>query len=267
MNRALTTSAPTRDSQMSRRFNAIDERVRAIGTRMGAQEMEYPALIARPVLVQAEYDQAFPHLLMSATCLHTSRGERPEDRAPAEPAAEWCLSPAVCFHAYAHLAGQVLGERLAITARGRCFRSETLNEPGVRQIEFEMREIVFIGAPAWVSASLEKAREQVEALAGELGLPGDWRPAEDPFFLPSAMHKAVMQRLLEVKLEYQLRDPSALALASVNRHGAFFGQRFAISGPTGEPVHTGCVAIGLDRWCRHADAADTTTRRAACLAS
>lgn len=267
MNRALTTSAPTRDGQMSRRFNAIDERVRAIGTRMGAQEMEYPALIARPVLVQAEYDQAFPHLLMSATCLHTSRGERPEDRAPAEPAAEWCLSPAVCYHAYAHLAGQVLGERLAITARGRCFRSETLNEPGVRQIEFEMREIVFIGAPAWVSASLEKAREQVEALAGELGLPGDWRPAEDPFFLPSAMHKAVMQRLLEVKLEYQLRDPSALALASVNRHGAFFGQRFAISGPTGEPVHTGCVAIGLDRWCRHADAADTTTRRAACLAS
>ncbi len=267
MNRALTTSAPTRDSQMSRRFNAIDERVRAIGTRMGAQEMEFPALIARPVLVQAEYDQAFPHLLMSATCLHTSRGERPEDRAPAEPAAEWCLSPAVCYHAYAHLAGQVLGQRLAITARGRCFRSETLNEPGVRQIEFEMREIVFIGAPAWVSASLEKAREQVEALAGELGLPGDWRPAEDPFFLPSAMHKAVMQRLLEVKLEYQLRDPSALALASVNRHGAFFGQRFAISGPTGEPVHTGCVAIGLDRWCRHADAADTTTRRAACLAS
>ena len=267
MKRSPTTSAPARDSDASRRFNAIDERVRAIGTRRGAKVMDYPALIARPVLVQAEYDQAFPHLLLSATCLHSSSGVGLEDHEPAGPAAEWCLSPAVCYHVYAQLAGQVLGEGLAITARGRCFRSETLNEPGVRQIEFEMREIVFIGAPAWVSASLEKAREQVEALAGELGLPGDWRPAEDPFFLPSAMHKAVMQRLLEVKLEYQLRDPSALALASVNRHGAFFGQRFAISGPTGEPVHTGCVAIGLDRWCRHAETTDLTARRAACLAS
>ena len=264
MNRALTTSAPTRDSQMSRRFNAIDERVRAIGTAMGALEMEYPVLIARPVLAQAEYDQAFPHLLMSAACRHSLSPGACEHT---EPAAEWCLSPAVCYHTYAQLAGQVVDDGLAITARGRCFRAEHECLPGVRQIEFEMREIVFVGSPAWVSASLEKAREQVESLAGELGLPGDWRPAEDPFFLPSAMHKAVMQRLLEVKLEYQLRDPSALALASVNRHGAFFGQRFAISGPTGEPVHTGCVAIGLDRWCRHAETTDLTARRAACLAS
>jgi hypothetical protein len=86
----------------------------------------------------------------------------------------------------------------------------------------------------------------------ESGLAGEWRPATDPFFLPSAMHKAVMQRILEVKLEYQLHRANDLALASINRHGAFFGQRFSISGPTGEPAHTGCVAVGLDRWCRHA---------------
>jgi len=229
--------------------------------------MEYPVLIARPVLVQAEYDQAFPHLLMSARNEDGPPVAANRDREPGGPAAMWCLSPAVCYHAYAQLAGQVMRTSAAITARGRCFRSEATSEPGVRQIEFEMREIVFIGSPAWVDTCLETARTRVEALAAELGLAGDWRPATDPFFLPGAMHKAVMQQLLEVKLEYQLRSANHLALASINRHGAFFGQRFAICGPTGEPLHTGCVAVGLDRWYRHAAPSLPTPRRSTCLAS
>jgi hypothetical protein len=61
-----------------------------------------------------------------------------------------------------------------------------------------------------------------------------------------------MQRLLEVKREYVLRGDTPLALASVNRHGAFFGERFRITTSDGEPVHTACVAVGLDRWWRHA---------------
>lgn len=260
-------SAPTRDAALALRFDAIDERVRAIGTAMGAREMEYPVLIARPVLAQAEYDRAFPHLLMSARNEDVpvaAAGPGSESDVPADG---WCLSPAVCYHTYAQLAGQVTPNGAAITARGRCFRSEAASEPGVRQIEFEMREIVFIGSPAWVDACLETARTRVEALAVELGLAGEWRPATDPFFLPSAMHKAVMQRLLEVKLEYQLPRANHLALASINRHGAFFGQRFSISGPTGEPAHTGCVAVGLDRWCRHTASSLPTQRRSTCLAS
>jgi len=259
-------SAPTRDAAMARRFGVIDERVRAIGIGMGAHEMEYPVLIPRPVLAQAEYDRAFPHLLMSVGNERVPVVASGPD-SEAHPANGWCLSPAVCYHAYAQLAGQVMHTGFAITARGRCFRSEATSEPGSRQIEFEMREIVFIGSSAWVDTCLETARTRVEALAVESGLAGEWRPATDPFFLPSAMHKAVMQRLLEVKLEYQLHRANDLALASINRHGAFFGQRFSISGPTGEPAHTGCVAVGLDRWCRHAAPSYPTERRSTCLAS
>ena len=197
-------SAPPRSEAMARRFDAIDERVRAIGTAMGACEMQYPVLIAKPVLAQAEYDQAFPHLLMSASveALPASEANRSE---PCSPEAGWCLSPAVCYHAYAQLAGQTIDGGVSITARGRCFRSEAHSEPGVRQIEFDMREIVFVGSAVWVDACLETARAHVEALALELGLIGDWQPATDPFFLPTAEGKAIMQRLLSVKLEYQLR--------------------------------------------------------------
>jgi hypothetical protein len=67
-----------------------------------------------------------------------------------------------------------------------------------------------------------------------------------------------MQRLLKVKLEYQWPQAGGLALASINRHGAFFGQRFDIATPDGEPVHTMCIAVGLDRWAHHAPCEEVT---------
>jgi hypothetical protein len=236
-------SAPTRSEDELRMLNDIDVRVRSVAASFGAHEVQYPALIAREVLEQAEYPQAFPHLLMSACrCALVEDGDT----------SEWCLSPAVCYHTYAQLAGRVLEVPAVITARGRCFRAERGLAPGVRQIEFEMREIVMLGASAWVDASAEAARLAIEAIAGDMSLTGEWQAAEDPFFLPAAAGKALMQRLLKVKVEYQWPGPGGLALASVNRHGAFFGQRFDIATPDGQPVHTACIAVGLDRWAGHA---------------
>jgi hypothetical protein len=236
-------SAPTRSEDELRILSGIDVRVRSIAASFGAHEVQYPALIARGVLEQAEYPQAFPHLLMSA-CRSAFLEDADTD--------EWCLSPAVCYHTYAQLAGRVLEAPAVITARGRCFRAERGLAPGVRQIEFEMREIVMLGVPAWVEASAEVARVAIEAIAAEMSLTGHWQAAEDPFFLPAAAGKALMQRLLKVKVEYQWPGPGGVALASVNRHGSFFGQRFDIVTPDGQPVHTACIAVGLDRWAHHA---------------
>jgi hypothetical protein len=116
-----------------------------------------------------------------------------------------------------------------------------------------MREIGFAGPAAWVDAEVDAASRRVEALARSLGLRGEWRAAEDPFFIPLAEGKALMQRLLKVKVEYQSLDYGGLALASVNRHGPFFSRRFQIAAASGEPVHTACVAVGLDRWSKHAE--------------
>jgi hypothetical protein len=250
-------AAPTRDAEQITVFERIDGRLREIAASLGAAERQYPALIARPVLDRAGYPRAFPHLLMCAGRSAPREGT-PGLTAPEDGVVTgcddvvggdaWCLSPAVCYHAFADLAGRVIEDAVVLTARGRCFRAERDTAPGTRQIEFEMREIVLVGPIDWIDASTEAARLAIQATAAEMGLSGDWQAAEDPFFLPAAAGRAMMQRLLKVKLEYQSPRAGGLALASINRHGLFFGQRFGILTGEGDPVHTACVAIGLDRW-------------------
>jgi hypothetical protein len=225
---------PRTDTEQAR-FDVIDAEIDWIARGLGARGVHYPALIGRSALERAGYPESFPHLLLSASrsdCSSTA----------------WCLSPAVCYHVYEQFAGQALTEPLALTARGLCFRGEQGTAPGIRQIEFEMREIVFLGPSDWVLAQSRAAVDRLTTLAGRLGLCGEWQPAEDPFFLPAAAGKALMQRLLGVKEEYRSGGPDGLALASVNRHGTFFGDRFGIGLADGSAVHTACVAVGLDRW-------------------
>jgi hypothetical protein len=111
-----------------------------------------------------------------------------------------------------------------------------------------MREIVVFGSPVWIDGMVNLIRNRLELVARRFDLHGEWEVAEDPFFLPSAAGKALMQRLLKVKLEYQWPRAGGLALASINRHGTFFGERFRIAMPDGQPIHTACIAVGLDRW-------------------
>jgi hypothetical protein len=265
MNGPFLQSVPIRTGLELARYEHIDERVRQIGLSFGGREAQYPALIATDVLQQAEYPRAFPHLLMFASRLAQPEAvESQHDLSSNQAMTEWCLSPAVCYHAYANLAGCVLREPTVITARGTCFRYERERAPGIRQVEFAMREIVLLGSPEWVTTSADGLACAIESLAGELGLAGVWRAAADPFFLSAAKGKAILQRLMEVKREYQSLDHSGLALASVNRHGPFFGQRFQITAPDGEPVHTACVAVGLDRWWWHGRLPQVTEEAITC---
>jgi hypothetical protein len=245
------TSSPVRQGRELERLGCVDRKLVDLAASLGAVERQYPALIARGALERAEYPRAFPHLLMAAAPLAAA------DRDPSclmdrdnLGAPEWILSPAVCFHLYAELAANELLVPTFVTARGRCFRHEADVRPGIRQIEFEMRELVLAGPKEWVEDQVEAARTRIDALAQTLGLAGTWEIAEDPFFLPAARGKALLQRLNETKREYQSRnsDPPGLALASVNRHGSFFGERFGITDRDGQPIHTACLAIGLDRW-------------------
>ena len=66
------------------------------------------------------------------------------------------------------------------------FRNEAALSPGIRQLEFDMREIVLLGPHVWVEETAQQGQRQLECLARSLGLEGDWVVAEDPFFLPAA---------------------------------------------------------------------------------
>jgi hypothetical protein len=129
----------------------------------------------------------------------------------------------------------MLEEPKTVTARGRCFRHEATIDPGRRQIEFEMREIVLLGSAEWIATAVPVWKDRLDQLLQTAALAGSWQVAEDPFFLPSAKGKALMQRLMETKMEYCSAGSEPVALASINRHGDFFGQRFSI-------------AAGLDRF-------------------
>jgi hypothetical protein len=244
MSRPYRQSAPVRSGPELAWHEYVDQRVRAVALSFEARETQYSALIAADVLEQAEYPQAFPHLLLAAASYHSSRVELPSKRAESG----WCLSPAVCYHVYAHLAGAAVSEPIVLTARGTCFRDENHCAPGIRQVEFAMREIVLLGPAHWVLETADVIAHAIESLARELRLEGEWRAATDPFFLPAARGKAALQRLTGAKHEYQLRDDTALAIASVNRHGTFFGRRFHITAADGDPIHSACIAVGLDRW-------------------
>ena len=250
----MNTAAPIRTDAALSRFERLDAAFLAWARDWRAEQARFPALIAASVLARAEYPAAFPHLLMSA-CACTDPGRPAAALLGAdnlEPTG-WLLSPAVCHHAYARWAGETLpaGDSRILTARGRCFRRETGFVPGRRQIEFEMREIILCGPPAWIAPLLAEARGRIDALGAAAGFTGTWSAAEDPFFLPAAQGRALLQRIRETKTEFLVNIPGGgdpLALASINRHETFFGERFAIRLSDGSPAHTACIAFGLDRW-------------------
>ena len=43
-------------------------------------------------------------------------------------------------------------------------------------------------------------------------------------------------------------ETKMLACGSINLHGSFFGTRFDIKDAENNPVHTGCVGLGIERW-------------------
>jgi hypothetical protein len=230
-------------------LETLDAGLRAWALEQGGEEERYPVLIDSGKLARAGYPDAFPHLLMTAAVMRDPAVAMSDANIAAT---DWCLSPAVCYHTYAGLEGCTLDPGVIITARCHCFRNEEPAAliPGRRQIEFQMRELVLVGEPSWIEEHLRTLQPEVEALAQAHGLDGAWCPANDPFFLPRARGKAQMQRLLGTKIEWCL--PDGLAIASINRHGAFFGERFHIRTTEGAAAHSACVAFGLDRWAAHA---------------
>ena len=75
-------SAPVRVGAELTRIARIDGRLATLARSLGATELQFPALIARDVLEHAEYPQAFPHLLMSASA-------SPNPEAVSAPGSAW----------------------------------------------------------------------------------------------------------------------------------------------------------------------------------
>jgi seryl-tRNA synthetase len=127
---------------------------------------------------------------------------------------------------------------------------------GLRRLwEFSMREVIFVGAEAWVAERRAGIIERTTELVQSWDIECAVESANDPFFAPMYATKTFWQSQGNLKYELRLTighddDGNAITTSagSFNLHEGFFGETFRISLDSGEPVYTGCAGFGVERW-------------------
>ncbi|MDQ1007398.1 seryl-tRNA synthetase [Streptomyces sp. V4I23] len=230
----------------------LDDTFESWGVNAGARAMTMPPLLPAADLARLDYYENFPHQAVLAAPLDLDRRDEAQFCTDTgcfpcdalQPAALG-LPSASCYAVYLDHEGRQLTEDTLVTVVGWCFRKEERYEGLRRQLGFRMREIVAIGGREHAENHLCTFTERITAFAEALDLPLRKEAACDPFF-DKGGSKAVLQRLSPVKHEFLYED---LAIASVNTHRNFFGDRCSITlADTGGPAFTSCVAFGLERW-------------------
>lgn len=253
-----------------RLVEALDQRFRrmALG-QFGAAEHRYPTFIPTDVLRRCGYFGAFPHLVslvghfvedyqklkeIRDANAESDRVVIPDQEAVVPAAA--CVTPATCYHVYQSLEGRTLeGPGQIFTASGRCARYESTNMIGLDRLwEFTMREMVLVGSESWVAETRQKGLDAFIELVEEWDLECSVETANDPFFAPVYASKTFWQSRGELKYELRFTvepgesgAPRTISCGSANLHEGFFGDTFKLSLSSGEPVFTGCVALGVER--------------------
>lgn len=217
-----------------------------------AANIRYPSLMNVADLDRLNYFRNFPHLALCACAISDSAcadySKQTEGLSLLDhhqlQSAEFCLPPAACYNVYLSMRGQRLRTTRCVTTVANCFRNEDHYE-GLRRLRaFTLREIVFVGRAEDVKAHLRNYRAIAVQFLSELGLPFEIKHASDPFF-DKAGTAARATRIFPTKEELLYRGD--LAIASLNYHRRFFGERCGIHFGD-EPAHTGCIGFGLERW-------------------
>ncbi|MFD6331998.1 hypothetical protein ACFWGI_20820 [Streptomyces niveus] len=232
-------------------IRALDDVFAGWGARAGAERMSFPPLLRADDLRTLDYFANFPHLGAPVSRIRPDRLERHTTAATDGPVAaddlvdaHHLLPSAACYGAFLHLADTATDAPVLITTVAQCFRHED-HYDGLRRLwGFTMREIICVGSAEHARDHLERHHKRLALFTAALGLDLARRPATDPFFQQDGA-RGIMQRLAPVKEEYAHTDGTAVA--SMNQHRNFFGERCAI-GYAGKPAYTSCVAFGLERW-------------------
>jgi len=241
-------------------FAALERRIAEVCLGETTNEWRVPPAIDFATLARADYFASLPQWLTFASHLSGQEDALREVAEHPEPAValrqtsttpKVALNPAVCYHVYAALAGQVVSTRKLVTAQAGCWRHEGARHDSLeRGWAFTMREVVCIGRESDARAFLDRSTERAWQLASALGLHAMIAPATDPFFAPTARAKQLLQRIKELKHEILLPigTDRMTAAASFNLHDTFFGEAFDIRLPDGRPATTACLAFGIERW-------------------
>ena len=238
--------------------------------QFAAEERSFPAFVPATTLAQCGYFDSHPnnvtmvtHLMDDFDVIEAFRQTEGAsgDMTTLAPASlktpHLCLNPAACLPCYPTLRDQQIGQPgLTLSWLGRVFRYESKNLKGLDRLwEFNVRELVFVGTDDFVSNARLRAIDVVASLCRTLDLECRIQTATDPFFATVAAAKSFWQRAMEAKHEIRLTiapdsDGKArtTAAGSINMHGHFFGDRFAIKAQGQDTATTACVGLGIERW-------------------
>ena len=253
LDQTSTSGLATLGPQMVALRGALEARFLSWAADSGAGQAIYPALMQVSDLASVDYFRNFPHMAVMATGI---AAEALADQGTcgcdleAVPAgdllpARYALPSAACFNVYLHLRGETLDEPFLVTTGANCFRREDHYDGLRRLLGFYMREIVCVGERQAVLDHIALSEQRLREFTAALGLPVRIVPSSDPFFDPAGA-RGIMAQLFPVKQEVVFGDD--LAIASLNHHRNFFGERCDIRTTGGEHAHSGCVAFGLERW-------------------
>ncbi|MGV9356361.1 hypothetical protein [Streptomyces misionensis] len=247
---AASRGLPSLGAEETALLRLLDDTFEKWGVSAGARPMTMPPLLPAADLKRLDYYENFPHQAVVATAIDVERrGEYCSETgcfpcSSLQPA-ELGLPSASCYAVYLDHEGREVEADTLVTVVGWCFRKEERYEGLRRQLGFHMREIVALGSREHADAHLLDFTDRITAFARALDLPLRREAATDPFY-DKGGSKALLQRLSPVKHEFLFED---LAIASVNTHRNFFGDRCSITlAGTDEPASTSCVAFGLERW-------------------
>jgi seryl-tRNA synthetase len=249
-----------------RLFRYFDRVFEAFGAPWKARPLMTPTLIPDRVLARCDYFRSFPHYVTFASHLREDvkvidgfrarhqTAEEIDGNAMADmDRPEACLSPAVCYHVYHLFQNRTVpafGTIYGIC--GKCFRFESANLSDMRRLwDFTMREVVFLGGRVEVLSARDKSIEMMSDFLTRHRIAGEIRTASDPFFIaPDAVSKTYFQLSSDSKFEVSLLLPGGerTAVGSHNYHSDFFGRAFHTDVEGAGPMHSVCVAFGLERW-------------------
>jgi seryl-tRNA synthetase len=240
----------TLSAGQTRVLRLLDETFLSWALGHGAEELTPPPVLSTSAAARLDVFANFPHLVSAVTSLAPEAQPTAGHMVNAVPVsaltqAAWILPSSVCFGVYLAYAGTSLSGDLTVTALGRCYRNEASYE-GLRRLRsFQMREVVAVGSHEHALYLVDTYKDLTTRLAGALGIPMEVGVAGDPFFDPKSS-RALMQKLAPVKQEFVCQGT---ALASVNVHRNFFGERCGIRlHETDEYAFTSCIGWGYERW-------------------
>ena len=237
------------------RFNDLVSR---IAEPDGAQELNFPPVLARALIEKVGYLDNFPQLAGSVHSFFGNDAAARELSARVHGGQRWeemlaptdvMLTPAACYPVYPTFSGLLPDGGRLVSVLGWVFRHEPSDEP-TRLQAFRMREFIRVGRPddvvAWRDAWLQRG---LDLLLG-LGLPAASDVASDPFFGRAGKMLAASQ--VDQRLKFEILVPvisleKPTAVCSFNWHQDHFSSVFGIRNADESVAHTACLGFGLER--------------------